>query len=84
MATHTENPYANYGIDDWNWEFLKRNERYKRHTKPLNVGLKSAPASPSPITTGINRSRLEDSPNKYFADVHCGVALKWADRCVFS
>ena len=35
MATDTENPYVNYHIDDWNWEFLKRNERYKRAYKAV-------------------------------------------------
>jgi hypothetical protein len=35
VATHTENPYANYHIDDWNWEFLKRNRRYRRAYKAV-------------------------------------------------
>jgi hypothetical protein len=35
VATHTENPYANYHIDDWNWEFLRRNQRYKRAYKAV-------------------------------------------------
>lgn len=35
MATDTENPYANYHIDDWNWEFLRRNQRYKRAYKAV-------------------------------------------------
>jgi hypothetical protein len=29
------NPYAGYTIDDWNWEFLKRNQRYKRAYKAV-------------------------------------------------
>jgi hypothetical protein len=35
VATDTENPYANYHIDDWNWEFLRRNQRYKRAYKAV-------------------------------------------------
>jgi hypothetical protein len=29
------NDYAGYTIDDWNWEFLKRNECYKRAYKAV-------------------------------------------------
>jgi hypothetical protein len=35
VATDTENPYANYHIDDWNWEFLKRNSRYRKAYKAV-------------------------------------------------
>ena len=35
MATDTENPYANYLIDDWNWEFLRRNRRHRRAYKAV-------------------------------------------------
>jgi len=29
------NPYDGYTIDDWNWEFLRRNHRYKRAYKTV-------------------------------------------------
>jgi len=29
------NPYRNYDIDDWQWEFLKRNKRYQRAYKAI-------------------------------------------------
>src|SRR5262249_14583840 len=35
MRTSQNNPYAGYTIDDWNWEFLKRNQRYKRAYKAV-------------------------------------------------
>jgi hypothetical protein len=35
VTTHTENLYANYTLDDWNWEFLKRNQRYKKAYKAV-------------------------------------------------
>jgi hypothetical protein len=30
MRRSHNNPYTGYTIDDWNWEFLKRNTRYRR------------------------------------------------------
>src|SRR5215813_10618319 len=35
MRTSQNNPYAGYAIDDWNWEFLRRNTRYKRAYKAV-------------------------------------------------
>jgi hypothetical protein len=35
VATNRENLYANYTLDDWNWEFLKRNPRYKKAYKAV-------------------------------------------------
>jgi hypothetical protein len=35
MRTSQNNPYAGYTIDDWNWEFLKRNQRYKKAYKAV-------------------------------------------------
>jgi len=35
MRTSQNNPYAGYTIDDWNWEFLKRNRRYKKAYKAV-------------------------------------------------
>jgi hypothetical protein len=30
MNRRRRDPYANYDLDDWQWEFLRRNERYRR------------------------------------------------------
>ena len=35
MRSSHNNPYAGYTIDDWNWEFLKRNTRYRRLYKAV-------------------------------------------------
>ena len=35
MRCSQNNPYAGYTIDDWNWEFLKRNQRYKKAYKAI-------------------------------------------------
>jgi hypothetical protein len=35
MRSSHNNPYTGYTIDDWNWEFLKRNTRYRRLYKAV-------------------------------------------------
>jgi len=35
VGSPQNNPYAGYTIDDWHWEFLKRNTRYRRLYKAV-------------------------------------------------
>jgi len=35
VRSSPNNPYAGYTIDNWNWEFLKRNTRYRRLYKAV-------------------------------------------------
>ena len=36
MPKGKQDPHRSYDIDDWRWEFLRRNDRYKRWSRALN------------------------------------------------
>ena len=35
VASKKKDPYADYDLDDWQWEFLRRNKRYRRRYRAI-------------------------------------------------
>jgi hypothetical protein len=74
---HTDkDPYSNYDLDDWQWEFLRRNARYKRAYKVVEWLKKRLEKKPASFSGG-GKSFVAFGTSYWFSPVFLSDRLVW-------